>query len=164
MGTGPLHVPKLPGIDGIGDFTGHSFHTSRWDYDYTGGDASGAPMERLADQRVAVIGTGATSVQCVPRLARRARSCTSSSARLRRWTPLVRDDRNARMAAALARQLHGQPEPDDARGRPRAPQQRGPPRCPGHRLVPRQTPWRAGYFGYLTEWRDKGDFAGLEFR
>jgi cyclohexanone monooxygenase len=69
MGTGPLHVPKLPGIPGIESFEGHSFHTSRWDYDYTGGDPSGAPMDRLADKRVAVIGTGATAVQCVPHLA-----------------------------------------------------------------------------------------------
>jgi cation diffusion facilitator CzcD-associated flavoprotein CzcO len=69
MGTGPLHVPKLPGIPGIESFKGHSFHTSRWDYDYTGGDPSGAPMEKLADKRVGIIGTGATSVQCVPHLA-----------------------------------------------------------------------------------------------
>ncbi len=70
MGTGPLHVPKLPGIPGIERFEGHSFHTSRWDYDYTGGDPSGTPLDRLADKRVAIIGTGATSVQCVPHLAR----------------------------------------------------------------------------------------------
>ncbi|GAA4935038.1 cyclohexanone monooxygenase [Nonomuraea thailandensis] len=70
MGIGPLHVPKLPGIPGIDDFRGHAFHTSRWDYAYTGGDPSGAPMDRLADKRVAVIGTGATAVQCVPHLAR----------------------------------------------------------------------------------------------
>jgi cation diffusion facilitator CzcD-associated flavoprotein CzcO len=70
MGTGPLHVPKLPGIPGIETFRGHSFHTSRWDYDYTGGDPSGAPMEELADKRVGIIGTGATAVQCVPHLAR----------------------------------------------------------------------------------------------
>src|SRR6476646_4519116 len=61
MGTGPLHVPKLPGIPGLEDFKGHSFHTSRWDYDYTGGDPSGAPMEKLADRRVGIIGTGATA-------------------------------------------------------------------------------------------------------
>jgi len=73
MGTGPLHVPKLPGIPGIEDFRGHSFHTSRWDYDYTGGDPAGAPLERLADKRVAIIGTGATAVQCVPHLARACR-------------------------------------------------------------------------------------------
>ena len=73
MGPGPLHVPKLPGIPGIDDFRGHSFHTSRWDYDYTGGDPEGAPMDRLADKRVGIIGTGATSVQCVPHLARACR-------------------------------------------------------------------------------------------
>ncbi|MEY2418431.1 MAG: hypothetical protein QOG90_1111 [Actinomycetota bacterium] len=70
MGTGPLHVPKLPGIPGIEDFKGHSFHTSRWNYDYTGGDPSGAVMEKLADKRVAIIGTGATAVQCIPHLAK----------------------------------------------------------------------------------------------
>src|SRR4051794_33120830 len=70
MGTGPLHVPKLPGIPGIESFEGHSFHTSRWDYAYTGGDPNGAPMDQLADKRVGIIGTGATSVQCVPHLAR----------------------------------------------------------------------------------------------
>jgi cation diffusion facilitator CzcD-associated flavoprotein CzcO len=70
MGTGPLHVPKLPGIAGIESFKGHSFHTSRWDYDYTGGDPQGEPMDKLADKRVGIIGTGATSVQCVPYLAR----------------------------------------------------------------------------------------------
>jgi cation diffusion facilitator CzcD-associated flavoprotein CzcO len=69
MGTGPLHVPKLPGIAGIESFRGHSFHTSRWDYDYTGGDPSGARMDKLWDKRVGIIGTGATSVQCVPHLA-----------------------------------------------------------------------------------------------
>jgi cyclohexanone monooxygenase len=72
MGTGPLHVPKLPGIAGVEDFAGHSFHTSRWDYAYTGGDWSGAPMDKLADKRVAIIGTGATAVQCVPHLAEAA--------------------------------------------------------------------------------------------
>jgi cation diffusion facilitator CzcD-associated flavoprotein CzcO len=70
MGTGPLHRPKLPGIAGIESFRGHSFHTSRWDYDYTGGDPAGAPMDKLSDKRVGIIGTGATSVQCIPHLAR----------------------------------------------------------------------------------------------
>ena len=66
-------MPKLPGIAGIGSFRGHSFHTSRWDYGYTGGDYAGAPMDKLADKRVGLIGTGATAVQCVPYLARDAR-------------------------------------------------------------------------------------------
>lgn len=69
MGTGPLHRPKLPGIAGIESFAGHTFHTSRWDYDYTGGDPSGAPLDGLADKRVGIIGTGATAVQCIPHLA-----------------------------------------------------------------------------------------------
>ena len=73
MGTGPLHVPKLPGIPGIETFKGHSFHTSRWDYDYTGGDPHGEPMVGLMDKRVAIIGTGATAVQCVPHLAQSCR-------------------------------------------------------------------------------------------
>jgi cation diffusion facilitator CzcD-associated flavoprotein CzcO len=72
MGTGPLHRPKLPGIPGLDDFAGQCFHTSRWDYAYTGGDPSGAPMTRLADKRVGIIGTGATAVQCIPHLARDA--------------------------------------------------------------------------------------------
>ncbi len=72
MGTGPLHRPKLPGIPGIEAFAGHTFHTSRWDYAYTGGDTNGAPMSNLADKRVGIIGTGATAVQCIPHLARDA--------------------------------------------------------------------------------------------
>jgi cation diffusion facilitator CzcD-associated flavoprotein CzcO len=68
MGTGPLHRPKLPGIPGIDTFTGHSFHTSRWDYEYTGGDATGG-LHRLHDKKVGIIGTGATAVQAVPHLA-----------------------------------------------------------------------------------------------
>jgi len=71
--TGMLHVAKLPGIEGIGSFKGKSFHTSRWDYEYTGGDKDGAPMDKLGDKRVAVIGTGATGVQCIPPLARSAK-------------------------------------------------------------------------------------------
>jgi cation diffusion facilitator CzcD-associated flavoprotein CzcO len=69
IGNGPLHRPKLPGIPGIEDFQGHSFHTSRWDYDYTGGDMRGE-LKKLQDKRVGIIGTGATGVQIVPHLAK----------------------------------------------------------------------------------------------
>ncbi|HWA59764.1 MAG TPA: NAD(P)/FAD-dependent oxidoreductase, partial [Caulobacteraceae bacterium] len=72
MSNGPLNRPKLPGIPGIDRFKGHSFHTSRWDYDYTGGDSSGN-LTKLADKRVAIIGTGATAIQCVPHLGRHAK-------------------------------------------------------------------------------------------
>ena len=64
-------VPKLPGIPGIETFAGHWFHTSRWDYAYTGGDPA-SPMTELADRRVGIIGTGATAVQCIPPLGRDA--------------------------------------------------------------------------------------------
>jgi cyclohexanone monooxygenase len=72
MGNGPLHRPKLPGIPGIEGFAGHSFHTSRWDYGYTGGDSSGG-LDKLADKTVGIIGTGATAVQVVPHLAQAAK-------------------------------------------------------------------------------------------
>ena len=71
MCSGPLNRPKLPGIPGIETFKGHTFHTSRWDYDYTGGNASGG-LHKLADKRVGIIGTGATGIQCVPYVARDA--------------------------------------------------------------------------------------------
>jgi cyclohexanone monooxygenase len=65
--NGPLNRPKLPGIPGITEYRGHTFHTSRWDYDYTGGGPEGG-LDKLADKRVGIIGTGATAVQCVPHL------------------------------------------------------------------------------------------------
>jgi cyclohexanone monooxygenase len=72
MSNGPLNRPKLPGIPGIETYKGHSFHTSRWDYGYTGGSNEGT-LTGLADKRVAIIGTGATAIQCVPHLGRWAK-------------------------------------------------------------------------------------------
>jgi cation diffusion facilitator CzcD-associated flavoprotein CzcO len=69
---GVLHKAKLPGIPGIETYAGRAFHTSRWDYSYTGG-SSQALMEKLADKRVGIIGTGATAVQVVPKLAEAAK-------------------------------------------------------------------------------------------
>jgi cation diffusion facilitator CzcD-associated flavoprotein CzcO len=68
LANGYLHKPKLPGIPGIEAFQGHAFHTSRWDYAYTGGGPDGN-LTGLAGKRVGIIGTGATAVQCVPHLA-----------------------------------------------------------------------------------------------
>ncbi|MFO1237361.1 MAG: NAD(P)/FAD-dependent oxidoreductase [Alphaproteobacteria bacterium] len=89
--NGPLHRPKLPGIPGVESFKGHSFHTSRWDYAYTGGDAKGN-LTGLADKRVGIIGTGATAVQCVPHLGAAAKQLyvfqrTPSSVDVRNDTP-----------------------------------------------------------------------------
>ncbi|MEV5885239.1 NAD(P)/FAD-dependent oxidoreductase [Streptomyces sp. NPDC052020] len=66
--TGTLSELKLPGIPGIETFKGHTFHTSRWDYAYTKGTPDGG-LTGLADKRVGVVGTGATGVQVVPKLA-----------------------------------------------------------------------------------------------
>ncbi len=72
MAIPPLSRPKLPGIPGIEKFRGKGFHTSRWDYEFTGGNTEGN-LHKLRDKRVGVIGTGATAVQCIPYLARYSR-------------------------------------------------------------------------------------------
>ena len=59
LANGILTTPKLARIDGMQSFEGDSFHTSRWDYNID-----------LKDKRVGIIGTGATSVQAVPELAK----------------------------------------------------------------------------------------------
>src|ERR1700721_804550 len=66
--NGTLSKPKLSKIGGMERFQGHSFHTSRWDYAYTGQD-----LENLADKTVGTIGTGAAAVQAIPRLGRAAK-------------------------------------------------------------------------------------------
>ncbi|RSU70735.1 monooxygenase [Sphingomonas sp. S-NIH.Pt3_0716] len=73
MGCGVLNMPKLPGIAGINSFKGKIFHTARWDYDYSGGSYANPVLDRLADKRVAIIGTGATAIQAVPYLGRYAK-------------------------------------------------------------------------------------------
>lgn len=89
--TGSTSRPKLPNIPGIDTFEGRSFHTCRWDYEYTGGDNSGG-LTKLADKRVAIIGTGSTAIQCVPHLAAAAGKLyvfqrTPASVDLRRNAP-----------------------------------------------------------------------------
>jgi cyclohexanone monooxygenase len=71
LGSGPLNRPKLPGIPGVRDFKGRQFHSSRWDYSYTGGAAEGG-LVKLRDKRVAVIGTGSSGIQIIPMVARDA--------------------------------------------------------------------------------------------
>jgi len=73
MGCGVLNMPKLPGISGIASFKGKMFHSSRWEYDYTGGSCDNPVLDKLADKKVAIVGTGATAIQAVPFLAKHAR-------------------------------------------------------------------------------------------
>ena len=72
LAVGILNLMKLPTIQGMEDFAGRSFHTARWDYEYTGG-GPGEPLTGLADKVVGLIGTGASGIQCVPPLAESAK-------------------------------------------------------------------------------------------
>ncbi|MGH8518739.1 MAG: flavin-containing monooxygenase, partial [Panacagrimonas sp.] len=73
MAGGPLNRPKLPGIPGLQDFKGRVFHSARWDYAYTGGSWEQPVLDKLADKRVAVVGTGASAIQIVPFLGQYAK-------------------------------------------------------------------------------------------
>ena len=73
MAGGTLSTPKFPNVPGLHQFKGHKFHTSRWDYDYTGGEWGNPVLSGLKDKRVAILGTGATSVQAVPYLGKYAK-------------------------------------------------------------------------------------------
>ncbi len=59
--AGPLNEPKLPQIPGLQSFQGAMFHSAEWDHEHS-----------LKDERVAVIGTGASSIQLVPHIQREA--------------------------------------------------------------------------------------------
>ncbi|CAG9197734.1 Baeyer-Villiger monooxygenase [Paraburkholderia tropica] len=63
--NGPLSRPALPAIDGLDRFEGKLFHSARWDHDYA-----------LDGKRVAVIGTGASAIQFVPRIQPRVAQLT----------------------------------------------------------------------------------------
>ena len=73
IAAGVLNMPKLPAIAGIDQFKGKVFHTSRWDYGYTGGSYESPVLDRLADKKVAIVGTGATAIQAVPHLGKYAK-------------------------------------------------------------------------------------------
>jgi cyclohexanone monooxygenase len=92
MANGLLNVPKLPGVPGIHSFKGKMFHTARWDYEYTGGHQKDPVLDKLADKRLAIVGTGATSVQAVPFLGKYAKQLyvlqrTASTVDERKNTP-----------------------------------------------------------------------------
>jgi len=72
LAVGILNLMKLPTIPGMEDFAGRSFHTARWDYEYTGGGPE-EPLTGLSDKVVGLIGTGASGIQCVPPLAKSAK-------------------------------------------------------------------------------------------
>ncbi|HEY6780733.1 MAG TPA: NAD(P)/FAD-dependent oxidoreductase, partial [Thermoleophilaceae bacterium] len=61
----PWSEPVLPDVAGLERFEGHAFHSSRWDHEHS-----------LDGANVAVIGTGASAVQFVPEIRRRAARVT----------------------------------------------------------------------------------------
>jgi cation diffusion facilitator CzcD-associated flavoprotein CzcO len=111
--NGTLSKPKLSKIQGMESFEGHSFHSSRWDYAYTRDDLSG-----LKDKVVGIIGTGASAVQAIPRLANAAKALyvfqrTPSGIDLRNDRP-TDPDWVARLKpgwqqARRAKHIHGRP-------------------------------------------------------
>src|SRR5687768_15565208 len=127
MASGPLHRPKLPGIPGIETFAGHTFHTSRWDYGYTGGDPDGG-LDKLHDKRVAIIGTGATAVQAIPHLGESAQHLyvfqrTPSSIDVRdnrptdpEWAASLEPGWQKRRMENFNNLVSGIPEPEDLVG------------------------------------------------
>lgn len=70
LASGIINRPKMPRFPGLDTYTGHLFHTSRWDYDYTGGTAEDPTLDRLKGKKVAFIGTGPTGIQAIPQLAK----------------------------------------------------------------------------------------------
>jgi len=115
--NGTLAKPRLARIDGMETYLGHSFHTSRWDYGFTGAD-----LENLSDVRVGIIGTGASAVQIIPNLAKTAKSVhvfqrTPSSIDIRddwetsdEWAAKQGDGWQARRRAKIVSKLREQAE------------------------------------------------------
>ncbi|KAI5298220.1 hypothetical protein KEM56_004236 [Ascosphaera pollenicola] len=73
LAAGPMHRLKLPGIPGLPSFKGASFHSSRWDYGYTGGSPENPSLYQLVDKTVGIVGTGATAIQIIPEVAKWAK-------------------------------------------------------------------------------------------
>lgn len=71
--NGAFGAPAFPSIRGMDTFTGTAFHSSRWDYGYTGGSPENPVLDKLADKKVAVIGSGASAVQIIPALVGQAK-------------------------------------------------------------------------------------------
>ncbi|KAJ6624925.1 hypothetical protein B0H10DRAFT_2004854 [Mycena sp. CBHHK59/15] len=71
--SGLLNFPQIPKLPGIDKFKGHHFHTSRWDYKWTGGSPEDPALANLKDKVVGLIGTGATTIQALPHLTKWAK-------------------------------------------------------------------------------------------
>ncbi|KAJ7250306.1 flavin-binding monooxygenase-like family protein [Mycena rebaudengoi] len=105
LASGLLHEPQIPRLPGFDQFEGKYFHTSRWDYEATGGTDKEWSLEKLKDKRVGIIGTGATAVQVVPHLAKWAKHLyvfqrTPSSVDVRGQRPTDPEEWTTKIAAS----------------------------------------------------------------
>jgi len=66
LAVGPLSEPYVPDIDGLDAFEGDLYHTAKWPRD---------PVD-FGGESVAVVGTGSSGIQSIPRLAERAEQLT----------------------------------------------------------------------------------------
>lgn len=73
LGSGTFTYPKIPNVPGTASYTGKMLHTARWRYDETGGSPANPVLDKLADKKVAIVGTGATAIQVIPELAKYAK-------------------------------------------------------------------------------------------
>ena len=80
---------EASGDPGDRDLRGHSFHTSRWDYEYTGGNPASGLMTGLADKRVGIIGPVRRQRNASRICPQRRASCSCFSERLRRSTSAI---------------------------------------------------------------------------
>ncbi|KAJ7851605.1 hypothetical protein B0H14DRAFT_3451186 [Mycena olivaceomarginata] len=104
VASGVLDAPHIPRLPGFEQFKGQHFHTSRWNYNITGGTDTDWMLDKLKDKRVGIIGTGATAVQAVPHLAKWAKhlyvfQCTPSSVDVRDQHPTDPDEWATKIAA-----------------------------------------------------------------
>ncbi|KAJ7282270.1 hypothetical protein C8J57DRAFT_44101 [Mycena rebaudengoi] len=105
MAAGILVAPQIPRLPGLERFGGQHFHTSRWDYEITGGSPPEWKLERLKDKRVGIIGTGATAIQAIPHLAKWAKHLyvfqrTPSSVDVRGQRPTDSEEWTTKIASA----------------------------------------------------------------
>lgn len=68
ISNGTLDMPSIPEVEGLATFGGRVFHSSRWDFEYTGGNSHGG-LDKLTGKRVVVVGTAASAIQFIPHLA-----------------------------------------------------------------------------------------------
>lgn len=95
LGMGGLSDPSIPALPGLDRFRGTMFHSATWDHDHD-----------LTGERVAVVGTGASAIQFIPHVQRRAARLTVFQ-RTAPWVLPRRDRPYSALERRLLRRLPG---------------------------------------------------------